>query len=291
MLPDLSIRQLEYLVSVADSTSFSRAAERSGVSGSALSQGLAELERRLGIPLFDRSGRRRLARAEAQPVFDHARRVLALTADLARWAERIRAGHEGELRVGMIDASALYHHADALRRFRHDHSGLGLRLRVATSRELIDEVASGQLDLAVAVAPAATLPGIVLEPLMTEQLALYLPDGEQPGPVAGWGPWVLFPPGSHTRAVIEAVLRELGAGVEIMAESHQPEVLREMVRLGLGWTVLPVVQAEQASQPLRRARILTHRSLVTVLRAGAAPSPAIERFAQVLRGTGDRTEP
>ena len=63
-LPDLSIRQLEYLVAVAEEPTWAVAAERVGVSASALSQGLAELERRLGVALFDRDGRRRLVRTE-----------------------------------------------------------------------------------------------------------------------------------------------------------------------------------------------------------------------------------
>ena len=59
-LPDLSIRQLEYLVAVADAPTWADAANAVGVSASALSQGLAELERRIGIDLFERrSGRGR----------------------------------------------------------------------------------------------------------------------------------------------------------------------------------------------------------------------------------------
>ena len=83
-LPDLSIRQLEYLVAVAEEPTWAAAAERVGVSASALSQGLAELERRVGVALFDRDGRRRLVRDRPPPpVVAHARQVLALTHDLA----------------------------------------------------------------------------------------------------------------------------------------------------------------------------------------------------------------
>ena len=74
MLPDLSIRQLEYLVAVDEAATWARAAALVGVSPSALSQGLAELERRLGVALFDREGRRRQLRPAAVPVVAHARR-------------------------------------------------------------------------------------------------------------------------------------------------------------------------------------------------------------------------
>jgi DNA-binding transcriptional LysR family regulator len=85
-LPDLSIRQLEYLVAAADEPTWALAAQRVGVSPSALSQGLAELERRLGLPLFEAEGRRRVLRRSAAPALDHARRVVALTRDLMDWS-------------------------------------------------------------------------------------------------------------------------------------------------------------------------------------------------------------
>ena len=78
-LPDLSIRQLEYLIAVSTEASWAEAAAVVGVSPSALSQGLSELERRIGVPLFDREGRRRILRASAAPVLAHARQVVALT--------------------------------------------------------------------------------------------------------------------------------------------------------------------------------------------------------------------
>ncbi|MCY3643919.1 MAG: LysR family transcriptional regulator [Acidimicrobiaceae bacterium] len=274
-LPDLSIRQLEYLVAVADSDTFALAAEHVGVSPSALSQGLAELERRVGVPLFDREGRRRVLRPDTRPVLEHARQVVALTTDLTDWAQRIRSGDHGQLRLGMIDACAVQHHGEALRRFRAEHPDLRIHLRVGPSGGLLRELVDGSLDLAVCVEPPEPVRGVQTEPLLSEDLAVYAPDGRrQPGPSAGWGPWVLFPRDAHTRAVTEAALRRRGAPLEVVAESHQPEVLCEMVRLGLGWSVLPVAQAEWGDNPLTGCQVLARRRLVTARRSGAAPHPA-----------------
>ena len=175
-LPDLSIRQqLEYLVAVADSDTFALAAEHVGVSPSALSQGLAELERRVGVPLFDREGRRRVLRADTRPVLEHARQVVALTADLTDWAQRIRSGDHGQLRMGMIDASAVQHHGEALRRFRAEHPDLRIHLRVGPSGGLLRELVHGALDLAVCVEPPEPVRGVRTEPLLSEDLAVYAP--------------------------------------------------------------------------------------------------------------------
>ncbi len=280
VLPDLSIRQLEYLVAVSEAPNWATAAAGVGVSASALSQGLAELERRIGVPLFDRKGRRRVLRPAAREVLAHARQVVALTGDLAAWADRTRTGRGGTLRVGMIDAAAVGHYPELLRRFRTDHPELEFRLRVAPSAQLLDELESGVLDLIVCVEPAEARRGVISEHLLSEELAVFTPDGRPPRSPSRWGSWVLFAVGSHTRAVIDEALRELGAPLDVVAESNQPEVLRAMVGLGVGWTVLPVVQA---APELAGGRVIAERRLVVARREGAAIDPAAEMLADRLR--------
>ncbi len=278
-LPDLSIRQLEYLVAVNEEPNWAAAAERVGVSPSALSQGLSELERRIGVALFDRDGRRRVFRPAAAEVLAHARQVVALTTDLAAWAERSRTGASGQLRVGMIDAAALGHYPDVIARFREGHPSVEFRLRVAPSGVLLDELESGSLDLVVCVDPVGARRGIRMDHVMTEELAIITAGDPVPRDPAKWGPWVLFAATSHTRAVIERALVDLGAPVDVVTESNQPEVLRAMVALGEGWTVLPKVQAGEG---LRVGRVIAGRQLVLARRDGAAVDPVAEMFAEAV---------
>lgn len=282
-LPDLSIRQLEYLVAVAEEPSWALAAQRIGVSPSALSQGLAELERRVGVPLFEREGRRRRIRSAAAPAVSHARQVLALTGDLVTWSDRLRGGRAGRIRLGMIDAAAVGHHSDILRAFRLDHPDVELLLHVGPSTPLLDRLSASDLDIVVCVEPPEPIDGVDIEPLLVEDLAVYGPPGTSVGEPATWGPWVLFPTGSHTRTVIVEALARLGAPLDVVAESHQPEVLGEMVRLGSGWTVLPSTQAERGDRPLANGKRLTTRRLVLATRHGSVPDPAVEALAARLR--------
>jgi DNA-binding transcriptional LysR family regulator len=282
-LPDLSIRQLEYLVAVAEEPTWAAAAEQVGVSASALSQGLAELERRLGVTLFDREGRRRPVRDGAAPAVAHARQVLALTGDLAQWSDRVRTGRSGSLRLGMIDAGAVVHYPEQLQMFRAEHPEVELLLRVSPSAQLLDLLVSGELDLVVCVDPTEQLPGIETEPLLSEDLAVYGPPGERIGAPSTWGPWVLFPAGSHTRSIIVERLAQLGAPLDVVAESHQPEVLREMVHLGTGWTVLPTSQGEHGDRPLTGGRQLTTRQLILATRRGSVHDPVVDALAESLR--------
>jgi DNA-binding transcriptional LysR family regulator len=192
----------------------------------------------------------------------------------------------------MIDAAALHHFPDVLRAFRDDHPGVDLRLTVGPSGELLDQLERGALDLAVVVDPPGPHAGLDLEPLVDEPLVVVAPDGTPATAVddpSRWGPWVLFPEGSHTRSVIERELRARSAAVEVVAESHQPEVLREMARLGVGWTVLPTSMLGSSGRARPRTRrsgaepaedlVLTTRHLVLARRAGRLASRAAENLA------------
>jgi DNA-binding transcriptional LysR family regulator len=287
-LPDLSIRQLEYLVAVDDAATWAGAAAAVGVSPSALSQGLAELERRLGVTLFDRETRRRRLRPAAVPVVSHARQVLGLTADLARWADRLRQGRSGRVRLGMIDAAAVVHFPDHLQAFRTAHPDIELLIRVAPSAALLKLLEAGHLDVAVCVAPPRPLTGVTVQPVRTEALSVYGPPGRRIGAPATWGPWALYPANSHTRAIVVAELRRLGAPLDVIAESHQPEVLREMVRLGSGWSVLPSAQAEEGPRGLDRGRPIATRQLVTATRTSAVRDPAVDHLLRQLGGARRR---
>ncbi len=286
VLPNVTVQQLEYLVAAAREPTFARAAQTVGVSASALSQGLAELERRVGLPLFESAGRGRALTHEAGSVVRYAERVLAETGELARWVAERRSGHAGPLRVGMIDVAAVDHFADALRTFRDERPDVELRLNVAPSGALLEQLSRGALDLVVCVLPQEQA-GLAVTPLREEPLAVYAPPGVRPGQLGGpesWGPWVTFPQDSRTRAITADALRRMGARFEVVAESHQPEVLAAMVRLGVGWTVLPVVQAERGPDQLTPVRELAHRTLAAVQRTGHAASPAADALLGILVG-------
>jgi DNA-binding transcriptional LysR family regulator len=287
-LPDISIRQLEYLVAVADAPSWAVAASQVGVSPSALSQGLAELERRIGIELFESVGRRRKLRSTVAPVLAHARHVVALTRDIVLWADRLRLADTGRVSLGMIDVAAVVHFPDVLREFRAEHAEVDLRLTVASSRSLLEDLQRGSLDLVICVEPPEPLAGIDVAPLLSEPMVVYGPPGVPIGDPASWGPWVLFPATSHSRRLVVDRLTELGAPTAVAAESHQPDVLREMVLLGLGWTVLPRSQGESERGELSVGDEILKRRLVLARRSSAVTDPAVDELARRLRR---RTEP
>ena len=281
-LPNLSVQQLDYLVAVHEAPTWAEAAATVGVTPSALSQGLAELERRLGVALFTRDGRRRVPTEAAAVVLDHARAVLARTQDLARWAERRRSGASGAVRVGMIDAAATIHCAAGLAAFRSARPEVDLRLQVSPSGELLRDLVAARLDLAVCVAPAVLPRGVTAARLLDEDLAVYRPAD---GPPRAWGPWVTYPVGSQTRELVLDALHRAGRPVTVVAESHQPEVLAQMVALGFGWSVLPAAQVERSGVALRRAGAgpFVRRKLLVARRSEGPADPATDALIAAMQ--------
>jgi DNA-binding transcriptional LysR family regulator len=192
-MPQLHLQQLQHLVEVARSPTWTEAARRLHLSQSALSQSLAEMERRLSVRLFERAGRRRPLTPEGEQLLRFAQRTLAEARELGA---RLAAGSgSGRLRIGMIDAVSLYVLPQVLRRHRRDHPQLDLSLRVAHSRELLRALEEFELDVAIVVGPIEQT-NLVGQLLIEEPLYMYSPRGER-GP-AGSADWALYPakPGS-----------------------------------------------------------------------------------------------
>ncbi|HRA86403.1 MAG TPA: LysR family transcriptional regulator, partial [Ilumatobacteraceae bacterium] len=270
VLPNLSTAQLSYLVAITRHRTWAEAAASLGVTPSALSQGIAELERRLGVPLFAADGRRRVAHEHTATVAATAERVLADLDQTTRWLRSVGTGQVGRLRVGMIDIAAVHHCRDAVRKFRRAHPKLDVGFTVAPTGQLLERLERSELDVAICVDPDG-VGSFDAVPLLRDDLAVYAPPGVAVDvPPAQWGPWLLFPADSRTRTAIDRRLRAIGAPLVVEMESHQPEVLVEMVRLGLGWTVLPTTQAEHGAHRLARAMAepLFSRTVSAVTRRG-----------------------
>ena len=151
----IHLQQLVYLREVERAGTFTEAARRLHVSQPALSQSLAELERRVGLPLFEARGRRRELTEVGREAARFASEVLGRTAEFREWVEAYREGGAGSLTVGMIDAASLYALPDAVRRFRRQHPEVRLQLIVDTSTALVERLQRFELDLAFVVAVRA----------------------------------------------------------------------------------------------------------------------------------------
>lgn len=167
---NVTLRQLNYLIALAEERHFGRAAERAHVTQPALSTQIRELEDRLGAPLIDRSDRTVRLTPAGHEVLASARRIMGEVERMeaaARWQD----GLSGRLKLGMIPTVAPYLLPQALALIRARTKGLDLRLREAKTETLLDALADGGLDAAVIALPAGR-PGLVEAPLFADRFVL-----------------------------------------------------------------------------------------------------------------------
>jgi len=280
MTPLLAIRlqQLAYLDALEQYGHYGDAAEHLLVSQSALTQGLQRLEQAIGSPLVQRQGRGHRLTMAGNQTLEFARRVLADAHRLDSTLTARREGRAGTLRVGLVDAAALYLLKDQLQDFRNSHPKVELQLTVETSGRLLERLDQRAVDLAIVVGPA---PDETAIEVAREALYVYGPQIESLDQVDRW---ILYPTLSKTRRYIDEALAQLKLAPRAPNESSNPSVIAQLVRLGEGWTVLPAGIAESLIDPLtRRSEAITERVLFAVRATNVGPDSLVDRFIEGLQ--------
>jgi LysR family transcriptional regulator, hydrogen peroxide-inducible genes activator len=150
---NFTLKQLRYLIALAEAAHFGRAAATVNVSQPALSVQIRELEAALAVRLVERGRREAVLTPAGREIVRRARRILEEVREIeqvARWDR----GLAGRLRIGVIPTVAPYLLPSALPRLRARHLSLDLGVREAQTERLIDELHDGTLDAAVVALPA-----------------------------------------------------------------------------------------------------------------------------------------
>ena len=258
----MELRQLRYVVAVAEEGTFTRAAARAHVAQPAISQQIAQIERELGARLFDRSPHGVGLTPAGEAFLPYARAALEAAAAGGDAVESLRGELAGELVVGTIPTPAEWL-VRRLGRFRDRHPRVRITLRTGDPEVLADEVASGSLDAAVIGVTARRLPagpagkrlraGLASQTIATEPLVVAVPPDH---PLVGSAhagvrdlrhePLVTLVHGTGLRAVVESACAEAGFDPRIAIESDDLTVLTDLVARGLGVAVLPESTARRA---------------------------------------------
>ena len=167
----LSLKQLSYLLAVAQTLNFTRAAELCFVTQSTLSGGIAELERNLGVQLVERDRQRVAMTAIGEEVVRRAQDILSASQDLFTRAQLAADPASGEFGLGIIPTIAPYVLGKILTQAKVQFPDLQLRVRESQTRVLLDEVEHGALDAALIALPFP-LGKLTAYPLFEEKLQL-----------------------------------------------------------------------------------------------------------------------
>lgn len=238
---------MRYVVAVADTGSFTRAAEQCFVVQSALSHQIKALERELGVELFARTSRKVEQTAAGLAFVDGARRTLALAdrtvADAAAAVGRIR----GRLTLGIIPTVTGVDLPRALRRFRDAHPAVDVSLRIGGSDEIVADIRSGAVDVGVLGLPAGDVPDGVRSRVIARDRHVACVAADHP--LAGRRSiglerladevFVDFPSDTPGRAQSDRAFDAVGLERTVAYEVMALDVMAGLVRAGLGIALLP----------------------------------------------------
>lgn len=289
-----SLRQLQYVLAIADTLSFRRAAEACHVSQPSLSAQVAELEDKLGVRLFERDRRRVLLTPAGQELVARARRVLLEADDLMATAQRSGDPLAGTLRIGVIPTISPYLLPAVAPTLRRRFPRLSLVWVEEKTETLRARLEAGSLEAAL--------------------LALEADIGDVERDVIARDPFVLATPRQHPlarqkAATVAGALR--GEEVLLLDEGHcfrnqalkvcqkvharesdfratSLSTLVQMVAGGAGVTLLPAIAVKTEA---RRAPLVVRafaspaptRTVALVWRRGSPIAPALQAVAVAIR--------
>ena len=263
--------EIRTFVVLAESGSLQRAAERLFLTPSAVTRQIQRLEATLKMPLLDRRVKPGRITREGRAVLDSGRHMLRIMDDLKASGSK-DAEPSGIFRVGLSHALAQPSLVASIQRLTSRFGGLRPVLSTGLRQQLIEQVRTGELDVALAFLSADdTAPGDVAGSVVAaERLILVRARGPQPR--AGRGGkskdrdldarWVLNPPGCFIRQALEAKLRELGSPFEIAAEINNIDMQLSLVASGIGLGLIPA--RFLASHPKRRRLERITRSGISI---------------------------
>ena len=242
----MTLQELRYLVALADTGHFGRAAEACFVSQSTLSTGLKKLEDQLGVVLFDRSLKRVTPTPIGREIVDSARRIVEETARIRALAGYAKDPMDRTAHLGVIPTLGPYYLPHVLTQVRQAHPRLRLLLREEMTPYMLAHLGEGKLDAGLLALPVND-PALQVAPLFVEPFLAAIPAEHRLAgaqrvhldELAAAG-LLLLEEGHCLRDQALAACRLQGLkSEEIRATSL--ETLRQMVAMGLGVTLIPAL--------------------------------------------------
>ena len=270
----ITLRQLEVFVAVATHGGVTRAAGNVALTQAAASMALADLERQLGVPLFDRLGRELRLNEHGRLLLERARDVLARARDLEHLAQAGAAGFELHLGASVTIGNHLL--PPLIARMKRSFPQAKIHFSRFNSEQVLAQLRGLRIDIGFVEGVAADDGEILRYPWQQDSLQFFAAPGH---PLAGrsFAPtaleafdWIVRERGSGTRAVMEQACRLQGVVPQVAFELEQPEAIRQCVRAGLGIGCLSQLELADAFAagslvPLAAAGLEMPRQLEIVL--------------------------
>lgn len=286
----MELRHLRYFEAVARHSHVTRAAAELHIAQPALSKQISQLERELGITLFDRVGRSLRLTEAGEALLPYARAILAQVEE-ARAAMAERVGLKaGRVSIGAPPTVGAHLLPPLLAAFHQRYPGITLRLHEAGIQSLLDLLEAGLTDLAIVALPVSD-ELLTVTPLLNEPLVLIVSTSH---PLAGRSDvtmaelrnerWILSPASYELREATLKACRDAGFTPQTVMEGGETETLVRFVAAGLGIALVPALAVASFHHVVSltiRDQNLT-RSLGLVWRSDRTASPAARALREFL---------
>jgi DNA-binding transcriptional LysR family regulator len=241
----MDLRQLEIIRAIADTGSFTAAGEKLHVSQSAISRQILLLEDELGEPVFHRIGRRIRITPAGESLLQLSHRVFQDLQETVSGISDKRESLSGTMRLVGGMTVCLYVFPALLAEVRKAHPNLDLKVTVGSAERSIAMLRSGAGDLGLITLPVEAT-DLISVPVLEEELLLITYPAHPLAKRKSITPgdldkqhFVLFETGSITRRLVEAFFTREGIDPEIIMETENVEIIKAMVRHGLGISIIP----------------------------------------------------
>jgi DNA-binding transcriptional LysR family regulator len=265
---------LQAFLAVAETGSFSLAAEQLFLTQPAVSKRVAALEEELSTRLFERLGRRVLLTEAGETLLPKARHIFLEMAESRRLIANLSKEVSGKLQLAISHHVGLHRLPNMLRDYGVRYPQVEFDLHFMNSETGCEAVSTGDIELAVVTLPEKPFEKLVLSTIWHDPLMFMVsrdhPLTQRKKTISAFQeyPAILPEKGTVTRQLIEKVMDPYGLTLDIGVETNYLETIRMLVSVGLGWSVLPVsMQSEElvrieipGVEFIRKLGIVTHRN-------------------------------
>jgi DNA-binding transcriptional LysR family regulator len=291
----MDLRQLRYLVALAEELNFTRAAASEHIAQPALSQQIRRLEEEVGVGLVERTTRRVALTEAGELLVVRARRILAELEAAGDEMQAVRGVDVGHVTIGAIHTMGPVDLSLALVTFHEAHPNVSLTVREQHSEECAELLRNDELDLAfLSVTERVESRELGLHQLVSEELMVLLPrghaladrDGVRMSDLAEEH-FISFRQGARLRELLMSASRDAKFEPRVTLESNQAQRIRTLVSRGLGVAILPrsdaisPVGAEVVAAPI--VDPVLRRDITLAWRADRRQSPATAAFLELAR--------
>jgi LysR family transcriptional activator of glutamate synthase operon len=295
----MELRQLRYLVALAEEGNFTRAAANEHIAQPALSQQIRRLEDELGLALVERTTRRVALTEAGEMLVVRCRRILTELDAAESELQALRGVHTGHVCIGAMHTMGPVDLSLALALFRERHPNVSFTVREQSSEEMAEMLRVDEIDLAfLSVTERVESRGLGLHQLVSEELVVLLPPAHRlarrtqlrMSELAG-EPFISFRAGARLRELLVAAGHQAGFEPQVTLESNESQRVRRLVSRGLGVAILPRSDAEGPGADVAVATLTQpalSRDITLAWREGRRLPPAAAEFLDLARETFDQ---